>query len=302
MRFVLLVLIGLCCCTNLRAADKAVVEKAVAELRREFTAHTKNASSASLRTECDYFKPDAGVSADLVLPILEKPIQGADARQTAYVKWQLLSALPKTVEDESIAQRLVKVYQRAPTPSPRYTCAPREQKELDKLLSGARPEDDVRLTDKLEEAVKRGAEADRPIIAFRDELYRRLSPGRDKYIAALQDANARLVVAADKEFLAEALEKDLPTWAISTADSEKGQVKEVADLLGKLRFVESPTYYKSAGVRRGKLQWISDTDTLLTTKKFATLHKTLLDVSGSAKTSTEKPSTSTRQKKTGTKS
>lgn len=295
MRLVAAILIGLFCCADVRAADKAMVEKAVAELRREFIAHAKNASSASLRTACDYFKPDAGVSAELILPALEKTIQGADARQTAYVKWQLLSALPTVIEEESVAQRLVKVYQHAPGPSLRFGCSPREQKELDRILGGARPEDDIGLTEKLEQAVQRGTDADRPIIVFRDELYRRLAPNRDKFVAAIQDANARLLVAADKEFLAESLEKDLPAWAIGVPDSEKAQVKEVADLLGKLRFVESPTYYKSAGVRRGRLQWISDTDTLLTAKKFATLHKTLLDAASSAKTST-------KNKKTGTPS
>lgn len=263
-----------------RAASKSparskALDDAVVELKREFAAYAKNPAAAPLRTECDYFKPDASIPVEAVLAALEKPIAGG-GRQSAYVKWQLLSALPETVEPAD-APRLAKVYQRAPAPAMRYGCSPAEQRELDRVLARARPQDDVMLTEQLQALVDRGFAADQPVIAYRDALYRRLPAGREKFIAGLIDVHTRLGAAAPIEALAEALQTELPRWAIG-ADPGPGEVGEVAELLGKLRFVESPRYYASAGVRRGKLTWVTDTDMLLTKKKSAALHKQLLDV------------------------
>jgi hypothetical protein len=82
--------------------------------------------------------------------------------------------------------------------------------------------------------------------------------------------------------LAARLLDDLPQWALVTAVDEAGRaaVAEVAELLGRLRFVESPPYYAYASVRSGKLAWRTRTDTLLTKAKFAALHKQLLDAAG----------------------
>jgi hypothetical protein len=54
-------------------------------------------------------------------------------------------------------------------------------------------------------------------------------------------------------------------------------VREVVELFGKLRMVQSPPYYAYASVRSGKLGWRTRTDTLLTKAKLATLHKQLLE-------------------------
>jgi hypothetical protein len=257
------------------------LDKAMAALRQEYAGHLKNPGGAALRSSCDYFAKGTSVPLEPLLLSLEKPVAGvaaSDARQTAYVKWQLLSGLPETLDDAT-ARRLLKVYERAPVPAPRFGSSSQEKKKLDGLLSGARAQDDVRLNATLDEAVARAKKTDAPIIAFRDELYRRLPRGRDKFVAAILDAHARIHVAADKEKLAEALAKDVPAWAL-TAGTDRAQVREVADLLGKLRFVESPPYYAYASVRSGKLAWRTRTDTLLTPKKFADLHKQVLDAAG----------------------
>ena len=255
------------------------VDKAVAELKREYGAFVRNREAAPLRTACNYFKEDAAgtIPPEAVLAALERRMPG-DARECAYVKWQLLSALPAE-PDAPTVQRLVKVYQRAPVPAPRYGASKQDQRKLDGLLVGAKPEDDVRLNDGLEKLAEQAAATDRAVIAFRDELYRRLPPSREKFLAALQDAHARVTAAADKEKLAEALEADLPGWALQGGTS-RAHVREVAELLGKLRFIESPPYYAYASVRSGTLGWRTRNDALLTKAKFATLHKALLDAAG----------------------
>jgi len=57
----------------------------------------------------------------------------------------------------------------------------------------------------------------------------------------------------------------------------RAAVREVVELFGKLRMVESPPYYAYASVRSGKLGWRDRTDTLLTKAKLTALHKQLLE-------------------------
>ena len=274
-------LVMLACSLAAAPASKSpALDAAVAALKREYAAHLKDPKSSPLRKACDYF-PDparAAIPPDALLNVLEKPLPGTDNRQCAYVKWQLLSALPQTLDEPTIG-RLIKVYQRAPVPAPRYGISPREKREMDKLIPGARQQDDVRLTARLEAAVARGYELDRPITAFRDELYARLPMGRVKFLAGMNDAAARLGVAGEKERLAELLAAEMKQWA-SDASAAPADVREVAEALGKLRFVETPPYYVSAAARRGRLTWVTDTDTLLSSRRLTTLHKTLLEVAG----------------------
>lgn len=263
-----------------QAAKAPSLEGAIAELKREYAAYVKDPDAAPLRSECDYFidHPQT-VTPGAVLAVLEKPMPG-DSRLAAYVKWQLLSGLPDEL-DPATVQRLVKVYQKAPMPAPRYGFTTREKRKLDAAVAGARPQDDVQLTAKLEEAVERGYGADAPITAYRDELYRRLPVGRDKFFAGLRDATERMSVAAQKWELMELLVEELQGWALS-GDATQPQVREMAELVGRLRFVESPPYYASAGVRKGKVAWVKKNDTLFSKRKLADLHKLLLEAAGMA--------------------
>jgi hypothetical protein len=264
------------------AGKSPELEQAIVDLKREYAAHLKNPEREKLRTEASYFKQGSPIVVpEAVFAILEKPIPGVaanDARQAAYIRWQLLSALPEKLDDEQ-AKHLLKLYERAPLPAARFGCSKQEQKELDRLIPSAHKEDDVKLTAALEQQVAKLALPDRPILALREELYRRLPLGRDKLVAGMTDARARLALAADKETLAEQLAEDLTTWTASRG-AERGQVREVVELFGKLRMSESPPYYAYASVRSGKLGWRTRTDTLLTKRKLAALHKQLLEAAG----------------------
>lgn len=259
-----------------RAPGKgASLDAAVAELKREYAAYLKDPDAAPPRSASDYFidHPQT-VAPGALFAVLEKPMPGHN-RQVAYVKWQLLSALPETLDAPAV-RRLFKVYQNAPMPAPRYGLSPHEKRKLDAAVAGARPQDDVQLTAKLEEAVERAYAANAPIIAYRDELYRRLPLGRDKFFAGLRDGHERMSVAAQRSALMEALIEELQGWALS-GDATNTEVREIAELVGKLRFLASPPYYASAGVKKGKVGWVTKTETLFTKKKLADLHKLLLD-------------------------
>src|SRR3954453_8491882 len=79
------------------------VAPAIAALVKEYQTSFKEKKGEGLREKCDYFasdKPD-GVTPDVILAALDKPIPGAaDSRAEAYVKWQLLSGIPGKFPDE----------------------------------------------------------------------------------------------------------------------------------------------------------------------------------------------------------
>lgn len=272
---------GLCgVAASAAAATKSPeLDQAIVDLKREYAAHVKDPEHDKLRTEAGYFKKGTPKSPpETVLTVIEKPVPGVppgDARQAAYIRWQLLSALPEKLDDDH-ARRLLKIYDRAPLPAPRYGMSKQDRDKLNKVIPAARKEDDVELTTALEQQVARSALPDRPVLAFRDELYRRLPLGRDKLVAGMTDAKSRLELAADKETLAELLAEDLTKWTTGL-DADRAAVREVVELFGKLRMVESPPYYAYASVRSGKLGWRDRTDTLLTKAKLTALHKQLLE-------------------------
>jgi hypothetical protein len=85
-----------------------------------------------------------------------------------------------------------------------------------------------------------------------------------------------LSVAGQKEWLGEQLAAELKQW-VSDSRADPAEVREVVEAFGKLRLIETPPYYGSAAVRRGKLTWVTQTDTLISKRRMTTLHKTLLE-------------------------
>jgi hypothetical protein len=271
------------------AADKpngesAVLEAAVADLKKEYAAHLKNPDAAPLRSQCTYFldhPPAAALSAQAVVEALEKPVAN-DPRLAAYVRWQLLSAAPKKFEaDPKLLSRVVDSYRRAPLPPPRIGISRQDQAKLDQLLTHARKEDDATLSAKLEEQAAKDAEANKPILAYRDELYARLPTGFDALLAGLQDAHDRTLAAAGGGTTgahAARVVKDAQAWAQS-GQADPKQCGQLADVVAKLRHVRSPPYYARATLRRGadKLSWATKTDAVFSPKKLSDLEKVLRD-------------------------
>lgn len=265
-------------------AESALIDAAVVELKREYAAHLKSPDASPLRPQSTYFldnPPAAAVSPEAILTGLEKSVSN-DPRLTAYVRWQLLSAAPKQFPDEpKVLQRLSNAYRRAPLPPPRVGVSPQDQAKLDAALTGARKEDDAALSVKLEEIAAAEAAANRPMLAYRDELYSRLPQGYDSLLAGFADAHDRTAVAAGggtTDAHAAKVVKDAQAWAQS-GQADPKQCAHLAEVVARLRHVRSPPYYARATLRRGadKLSWSTKTDAVYSPRKLSDLEKILRD-------------------------
>ena len=257
-------------------AAKAALDAAVEDLRKEYQAYLRAPETQPLRTACDYFegKPTQAIPFDALLAAVTQRID-ADARLAAYVRWQLLSALPKELAAGDVA-RAVAVYRQAPTPAPRFGLSEKEQSALDDMIPTVRKTDDVLLTSRLEKVVRAGVELNRFTIAYRDEWYRRLPKTPIAFAAALDDAFVRQNLAAGAEDFAPILIADVQQWLV-IGDARPADCAALAEQLARLRDKPAPPYYASAAVRSGKLQWVKKTDSMDPRKKLTHLHQALVE-------------------------
>lgn len=259
---------------KLTPAQKAAVDSAVATLRKEVAAYQKD-PKASLRTQADFFsgKNPAVLTPDAVLTALEQPIPG-DVRAAAYIRWQLMSALPEKLDD-GLVERAITIYRQAPLPVPRYGLARSEQAVLEAALQDARKQDDVLLNAQVQKSVNAVAQWNRPIVAYRDEWYRRLPKTPRVLAIGLVDALERSMVAAGAEDWVPIVIADVESWAL--LEATPAQCAAMADLVGQLRVRSIPTYYAEAAVRRDKLSWVKKADTIDPRKKLTHLHELLVE-------------------------
>ena len=260
----------------LAKAEVTLLEAAIAELKKEYTAHLKDPQAARLRPQSSYFiDHPVRLSSESLLDALERPL-GDDPRCVAYVRWQLLSAAPEKLEG-TILKRVLAAYEKAPAPLPRFGMSQEEKLKLDILLLKAKKEEDAAISAKVDERVRQGAEANKPILAYRDALYARLPEGYESLVAGLRDAHERTVAAAGggaTDDHAEQVVKDALAWAQSgTADPD--QCAKLGELVAKLRFVRSQPYYARVVWRYDRLAWSTRSDGVYSPSKLADLGNAL---------------------------
>ena len=284
-RLAIVVLIAVCAAgagkPRLEAkAEAAALDAAIDELKKEYSTHQKDPQKAPLRPQSTYFiDHPAQLSPESIVTALEQPV-GNDPRLVAYVRWQLLSAAPKKFDkDPKLLARVLEAYRRAPQPVPRFGLSPQDQAKLDASLKGTRKEDDAALSAKLEELAGREAEANKPILAYRDALYARLPAGYESIVAGLRDAAERAAAAAGggtTDEHAGRVVADAQAWAQSGSADPK-QCAELAELVARLRHTRSPPYYARATLRRGddRLSWATKTDAVYSPTKLSNLEKVL---------------------------
>ena len=260
----------------LARAEATVLDAAIAALKKEYVAHAKDPRSSKLRPQPTYFiDHPVRLSPDSLLDALERP-PGDDPRCAAYVRWQLLSAAPEKFGTAHL-KRVLGVYEKAPAPLPRFGLSQDEKNRLDAMVLKAKKEDDVALTRNLEERVRQGVEANKPILAYRDALYARLPEGYDSLVAGLRDARERTAAAAGGgayDAHAARVVKDAQAWAQSGA-ADPDQCAKLAELVGRLRFVRSEPYYAKAVWRTVRPSWSTRTDGVYSPKKLADLETVL---------------------------
>src|SRR5881227_1730799 len=103
-----------------KAKPGMAVNAAVAALVKEYQAYAKDPKASPLREKSNYFieNPAPDATPELVVKALESSVGGGSgAGGEAYVKWQLLSAVPDKFPEE-LVKRAIAVYRRTPAPSP----------------------------------------------------------------------------------------------------------------------------------------------------------------------------------------
>lgn len=260
----------------LAKAEATVLDAAIADLKKEYAAHLKAPQSSKLRPQASYFiDHPVKLSSESLLDALERPV-GDDPRCVAYVRWQLLSAAPDRFDAKHL-KRVLAVYENAPAPFRRFGLSQDDKNKLDALVLKSKKDDDAILSTQLEERVRQGAEANKPMLAYRDALYARLPEGFASLVAGLRDARERTVAAAGGgayDAHAGRVVKDALAWARS-GSADPDQCIRLAEIVARLRFVRSEPYYAKAVWRQVRPSWSTRSDGVYSPRKLADLEAVL---------------------------
>ncbi|HEY7116774.1 MAG TPA: hypothetical protein VH475_09320 [Tepidisphaeraceae bacterium] len=235
---------------------------AVTALLKEYQAAVKSKDGKGLREKSDYFAQNKaeGLTPEVILATLEKPVS-TDPRAEAYVKWQLLSGVDGKFP-ENLKPRVIRVYRSAPVPRshPGF-----DHPSLERTLYriGINNKDaEVEVNKEFMAAVEQYRDYVEPILAYRDELYARLSPGYDTLVAGVQDTYDRVSHGAPATEFWKVVSSAIRQWALTSSDA--GQMRTMASAIGKLNgYVKderNKPFYRVMWVNEGKytgLKWQS---------------------------------------------
>ena len=171
------------------------IQAAVKELLREYQDAKKNNTSLP-RTKPDYFadKPEKPELLS-VLRALSKPVV-SDAQADAYVRLQLLSALPTKLEGE-IGLESAKLMAVAPALVPMPGVSDKEKQELDRIASRVSVNDISSTLSQWQQHQDETEAKNLTSIAYRENLYDRLPESRARIDAGLEDVRQRIVAGID---------------------------------------------------------------------------------------------------------
>ena len=213
----------------------AVFTAALPELRREF-------QQGKFRSKPDYFteKTSDEMTPEIVLSLLQGKHDRSPAVD-AYIKWQLLSALPTPPAElpGQFIPDLMAAYLNAPLPELRPAMAPDQKKAWDKELKRAHDSDEVSL--QLKKEVSRVADFNTSVFDYRDALMAKMPETFEGMEACLQDVFARAQAGADTQKAAAAALGRIQKWA---ADAPPKEVNNMLDLLNRLQSQKLPTFYQ----------------------------------------------------------
>jgi hypothetical protein len=148
------------------------IPAAARELLKEFD-DAQGPNRTLTRKTSDYFaKADERPTVDQVFKALDQRF-GRDARADAYVKWQLLSAVPVTTDEKQVL-RLAQAFKKSTPPQPNPLLDPRQRSQIEQLASRVRPGSDADPDLALRELGDKYFDANRPLIGYRDELLQRM--------------------------------------------------------------------------------------------------------------------------------
>jgi hypothetical protein len=131
-----------------------------------------------------------------------------------------------------------------------------DQQWMDHLTQGAREAEEPDILRQVDVAVSNVRKQNTPILAYRDELYRRLPKGAETFAAAMEDLLERCETAADGKGLVKALAKDVRTW-LATESPPPPALAALARGARKLADTKGPQYYQTPywSDRSGVYSW-----------------------------------------------
>lgn len=190
------------------------------------------------RNRPDFFlKADLQPTADQLWRALDTK-HSPNPRADAYVKWQLLSALPATLDEKSV-KRLAALYQRAPAGVVNPAVEPRTRSEIESMGSRLRPGSEDQANDKLRDVTDKAFESNRPVFSYREALIERLPMSAGKYVLAFEEIAARAKLGWGSEAMRDNALADIRSWSVSAPANE---LQLVVQNLQRLRGVESDEY------------------------------------------------------------
>ncbi|HEY7088251.1 MAG TPA: hypothetical protein VH518_09195 [Tepidisphaeraceae bacterium] len=241
------------------AADPqtAIINKAAEDLAREVDTFLHNPEK-SIRKEADYFKdnPSPQVTPEGILRVLERPLNGDPGLQ-AYVKWQLLSGVPKVFEDK-LAARAGNAYVHAPTPAPRPGVTQADQQALNReMYQNQSKMDEVNA--RYQKQIADFNAAHEPILKYRALLWARLPLTPETLAAGFEDVGARVAAGVRFDDFLDTLLGSARNWVLDGRASPR-QLAVMAQVVEKVKNTKPPAYYDKAYVSsKGTPYWKSKT-------------------------------------------
>jgi hypothetical protein len=221
---------------------------AIASLSQEF-------KSGKLREKGDYFgkATPADLTPEVILQALERPISGTRAAE-AYVKWQLLSAVPGKFTDD-LARRALVLYRRSPAPGEHPGL---DHRALERTIRPLQKEQIPSANQEFSTVVQNLNQANRPLLEYRAALFERLPADYATFDAALSDLRARAAAGLKSDKFFDTVASGLRSWAIG---AKSNQLIAIGEALYDLKAVneqkENHPYtqiYEDKGIK----QWRAD--------------------------------------------
>jgi hypothetical protein len=198
----------------------AAVQAAVQSLTKEVAAHEKDPKTP-LREKSNYFaeNPSPDVTPEAVLQALVSKVR-PDAAGDSYIKWQLLSAVSGKF-DEKLGPTAADALMKAAKPLPRPGISYDDRRQLEPMLRGVQTNDDAAtINKKLDDLVSAWEEKNKPVLAYRDELYAKLPTGPATLLARLQDGAQRGEAGIDSNIMMKGIVDDIAQWSSHDAPAK----------------------------------------------------------------------------------
>ncbi len=200
------------------------VAPAVAVLQKEYQAYLNDPKANHIRTKSDYFTehPSPDATPEVIVKALETSVSGGSGTE-AYVKWQLLSAIPGKFPDE-LLKRAISVYRHAPMPSEHPGM---DHKALKKVIHSINKDEVPQVQKQFDEAVAQFRESNGVFLSYRDDLYSRLPVKLDAIYAGLEDVGERAGHGLNANAIFDNVAAAIRSWSITEAKAD--QVNSVAN-------------------------------------------------------------------------